>query len=101
METANPARTDPVYGRPSEVAQGVFDVPGLEPSLSDLATSWQIDCSEWPVRPTVEHLRLFIAAPLMLRALRRLVNEQQPLGIDRPAYMAALAAIDVAEGCAS
>jgi len=42
--------------------------------------------------------RLIAAAPELLEALGEMVNEAQPLGIERPAYKAALAAITRAEG---
>ncbi|RJP17200.1 MAG: hypothetical protein C4529_14995 [Deltaproteobacteria bacterium] len=37
--------------------------------------------------------RLIAAAPELLEALLALVDERQPLGIDRPAYKMALSAI--------
>lgn len=42
--------------------------------------------------------RLRNAAPVLLSALNDLVNEAQPLGIDRPTYLSALAAIEFATG---
>ncbi len=42
--------------------------------------------------------RLQDAAPAMLAALEGLINEKQPLGIERPTYQAALAAVALATG---
>lgn len=45
--------------------------------------------------------RLIAAAPELLEALQALVNEPQPIGIDRTAYQAALVAIAKATGGAA
>ena len=42
--------------------------------------------------------KLIAAAPELLAVLQELVNEVQPLGIDRPAYQAALEVINKAQG---
>lgn len=49
-------------------------------------------------RRVISDYRLAATAPELLEALRWLVEEQQPLGIDRPAYKAALSAIAKAGG---
>lgn len=47
------------------------------------------------------HLSLIKLAPSLMAALVELVNEPQPLGIDRPAYQKAISVLDLVEGGAA
>uniref|UniRef100_UPI0035AF7E4B hypothetical protein n=1 Tax=Hylemonella sp. TaxID=2066020 RepID=UPI0035AF7E4B len=115
MNTDNPARA--YNPAPNSSQQSRVEANGEGAPASSPAPFWEVEASdeydhtytivkingEWAMRSaetaeTIERdRRLIQAAPMLRRALLDLVGERQPLGIERPAYQAALAALAAAE----